>query len=137
MPVSWDWSMSEKKGRVLFVDNDLDTCEMMHMLLASADYDSVTASTIADALWLAKNESFDLILLDWFFDDGTGIELCEMIRTFNPKIPIFFYTAVSQETYLKRIKESGAQGFFIKPVNVGELLQTLSAQISRRVSYER
>jgi DNA-binding response OmpR family regulator len=128
--------MGDKKGRVLFLDNDADTCEMMRAVLASAGYEAVTAMTMTEGLKLARADNFDLILLDWYFEDGIGLDLCQTIRTFNSRVPIFFYTGISNESYLKRIGEAGAQGYFIKPVNVGELLTTLSLQISR-VDYEQ
>ncbi|HEY7914231.1 MAG TPA: response regulator [Blastocatellia bacterium] len=122
--------MDANNGRVLFLDNDLDTCDMMRVLLSNAGYEAVTAMTVTEGLKLARAGDFDLILLDWYFDDGNGLDLCQMIRTFNSKVPIFFYTGVSNESNLNRIAEAGAQGYFIKPVDVGHLLTTLSLQIN-------
>jgi DNA-binding response OmpR family regulator len=121
--------MDGKKGRVLFLDNDDDTCEMMRALLASAGYEAVTATTVTEGLTLAGANNFDLILLDWYFEDGTGFELCQRIRNFNTRIPIFFYTGMANENYLKRVGEAGAQGYFVKPVDIGDLLATLSLHI--------
>jgi CheY-like chemotaxis protein len=118
--------MEQTKGRILFIDDDRDTCEMMRTLLGGAGYDAVSAMTVTEGLRLAKTDRFDIILLDWYFPDGTGIELCQMIRTFDERIPIFFYTGVAQETDIDKAIRAGAQGCFIKPVDVRSLLQTVS-----------
>ena len=118
--------MKETKGRILFIDDDEDTCEMMRVLLGIEGYEAVPASGVSEGLSLAKTDSFDLILLDWHFEDGTGIELCRMIRAFDGEIPIFFYTGGAHESELKKALKAGAQGYFIKPVEVIDLMRTVS-----------
>ena len=94
--------MEKTKGRILCVDDDKDTCELVTVLLGQAGYEVIQALNIADGLTLARREHFDLILLDWFFDDGTGLELCQMIRAFDSQTIILFYSGVA---YKRRDKE--------------------------------
>ena len=137
MVATREWLMAENKGRILFIDDDIDTCEMIRILLGHAGYETVLASTVAEGLNKAKGEPFDLILLDWFLSDGTGIELCEMIRAFDNEVPIFFYTGMAYDSHIKKALQAGAQGCFIKPVEVGNLLQTLSRYSGVRDSTEK
>lgn len=120
------------KGRILFLDDNQDTCELMGLVLGQAGYDIVLGRSMAEGLRLTRNQSFDLILTDWYFADGTGIELCRAIREFDPQTPIFFYTGLTQEEHLRSIIEAGAQGFFIKPVDMETLLETISSQVGTR-----
>lgn len=120
------------KGRILFLDDNLDTCELMGLVLGQAGYDIVLGRSMAEGLRLTRNQSFDMILTDWYFTDGTGIELCRAIREFDPQTPIFFYTGMAQEENLRSIMEAGAQGFFIKPVEMEMLLETISSQVGAR-----
>ena len=46
---------------------------MITLLLGQAGYEVIVATNIAEGLTLARKERFDLILLDWFFGDGTGL----------------------------------------------------------------
>ncbi|HEX8088987.1 MAG TPA: response regulator [Blastocatellia bacterium] len=117
--------MGEAGGRILFIDDNQDTCEMMSYLLSMEGYEVVSASSVTEGLRLAKVETFDLILLDWYFPDGTGIEMCQMIRTFDQEIPIFFYTGVAYESEIKKALKAGAQGCFVKPVDVNNLMETI------------
>ena len=124
--VSMGWVMKKNKGRILCVDNDQDTCEMITLLLGQAGYEVIVAMTIADGLTLARKEHFDLILLDWFFGDGTGLELCRMIRTFDSQTVILFYSGVVDKAEIKQAISAGAQGFLVKPIGIEDLVQTVS-----------
>jgi two-component system, OmpR family, response regulator len=134
MEMANSWVMKEAKGRILFIDDDKDTCEMMCVLLGMEGYEAVLASGVSEGLSLAKAGSFDLILLDWHFEDGTGIELCRMIRAFDEQIPIFFYTGVAYESELKKALMAGAQGCLVKPVDMNDLMQTVSRYSSSKES---
>jgi len=118
--------MENNKGRILCVDNDQDTCEMITLLLGQAGYEVIVAMNIAKGLTLAKREHFDLILLDWFFDDGTGLELCQMIRAFNSRTIILFYSGVVDKDEIQQAISAGAQGFLIKPMGIEDLVLTVS-----------
>lgn len=132
MAAARGWVMSKAKGRILFIDDDADTCEMVRIVLGQAGYEAVSAMSVAEGLNKARTDIFDLILLDWHFPDGTGIELCQTIRTFNKEIPIFFYTGMAYDSHIKKAMQAGAQGCFIKPVDVSHLLRTLSTYSNSR-----
>jgi DNA-binding response OmpR family regulator len=125
---------NDTKGQILFVDSDTDTCDMMCMLLDRAGYLAVAVSTITEGFRHAKTRAFDLILLDWHLQDGTGIDLCKRVRGIDEITPIFFYTGVAYPQELKKALEAGAQGYFIKPVDVDSLLQTIDKQIQHTKS---
>jgi DNA-binding response OmpR family regulator len=120
---------NEIKGQILFVDEDTDTCDLMYTLLERAGYHTVTASSVTEGLQHAETKAFDLILLDWFLKDGTGIDLCKWIRGIDEVTPIFFYTGVAFPHELKKALDAGAQGYFIKPVEIDGLLRTIEQQI--------
>src|SRR5215813_11442785 len=123
------------KGRILLVEDDLDTRDLLFFLLRDAGYETSMASSLAEGLRSAKDSHFDLILLDWFFGDGTGVELCELIRAHDSSTPIFFYTGVAYKTELNKAIKAGAQGCFIKPVDCTELLRAISLQLTDDLSY--
>src|SRR2546423_3642558 len=68
---------SKSSKRILCVDDDQDTCETLSAVLDYAAYETTYALTVAERLSLVKKGGFDLIVLDWIFDDGTGVELCQ------------------------------------------------------------
>ena len=119
-------SMPHTRKRILLIDRDPDTCEMMNYVLTSAGYDFACANTLKEGLTLAQTDSFDLILLDYYLPDGSGLELVAQIRRFDGKIPIFFYTGEAQEEIIRKALETEVQGYLIKPVEIEHVLQTLA-----------
>ena len=123
--------MENPKGRVLCVEDDQDSREMVAALLKLAGYDVVEAQNVTQGLSTGRADNFDLILLDWMFRDGTGIELCKMLRSTGAPAPILFYSGVSSPDEIERAMRAGAEGFLIKPVPVEEFLQTVSGLVQR------
>ncbi|MEN3336096.1 MAG: two-component system, chemotaxis family, chemotaxis protein CheY [Blastocatellia bacterium] len=132
MTTNTDGKNGSVKGRILFLDDNEDTCELLDLVLGQAGYEIVIGHSVAEGLQLIKSKPFDMVLLDWYFTDGTGIELCRAIREADGQTPIFFYTGVAQEQYIRSAMQAGAQGCFIKPVEMDTLLQTISLQIGSR-----
>ncbi|MEW6127461.1 MAG: response regulator [Acidobacteriota bacterium] len=121
------------KGRILFVNPDLETQEMVALIVKDAGYEIISALNIGEGLALVNQANFDLILLDWFFEDGHGIDLCRQIRTQDQHTPIFFYASEGRQSEIKKAINAGAQGFFLKPVAVDHFLTTLSEYLERRI----
>ena len=126
--------MSQRK-RILCVEDHADTSALLKTILEKDGYEAVGASTVAEALDLARGAGFDLYLIDRWLPDGEGIELCRMIRTFDSNTPIVFLTADARETTRVQAMAAGAQGYMVKPGEPGQLEQlvsTLTLQMKRQ-----
>jgi len=121
--------MELTKRRILCVEDHEDTCDLMIMLLERSNYEVWPACTVADGLRLARSEHFDLYLLDNRLPDGTGVELCQLIRESHPRTPILFLTAAVSETDRQRAMSAGAQSFLKKPNDLENLEPTISRLI--------
>ena len=106
--------MRESKPRILFVDDHEDTRLVIITWLGVLGYEVRAAENGAEGLRMARQEKFDLYLLDSRFADGTGRELCEKLREFDPETPIIFYSGETPQR-LKDSMECDAQGFVVKP----------------------
>ena len=115
----------QSKGRILCVDDDVDTCEMLHILLGGAGYEVTTSTSVAEGLSLAKSGQYDLILLDGLFEDGTGVELCRMIRAFDSETPIVFCSGAARQSDVAEGMSAGAQEYLIKPCSLEQIEQTV------------
>ena len=121
--------MTTPKKQILCVDDSTDTCELVTHILK--DYKVTPAYSMADAVKRATAEKYDLYLLDYHLPDGTGLELCLMLRAFDRDTPILFATATSSIKEAQVIT-AGAQGPVRKsddsfiadlPVRVSQLLK--------------
>ena len=99
------------KKRILCVDDHTDMCELVAVILKK--YQVVSAHSMEDALRQATLEKFDLYLLDYHLPDGTGLELCLLIKNFDTETPILFFTGTSSMTK-DQASTVGAQGLVRK-----------------------
>jgi two-component system OmpR family response regulator len=101
--------------RILCVEDDPDSCEMLTAVLRQSGYDVKTAITPGDGIIMLKAYSFDLIILDNWYPDTTGPGLCRSIRAFDKATPIIFYSGAAIESDISEALDAGAQGYVIKP----------------------
>ena len=109
--------------RVLCVEDDRDTCEVLRFVMT--DYNFSTVHSVEDALDLVGNEKIDLWVLDNWLPDGSGIEICELIRNSGDASPIIFTSAVGQRQDIERALEAGATHYIVKPYEPEFLLKTV------------
>ncbi|HKQ06214.1 MAG TPA: response regulator [Blastocatellia bacterium] len=89
----------------------------------SQDYPA--SCKIDPALEVAKGERFGLYVIDNHFPDGTGVELCRAIRSFDAETPLIIYSGTSTSEDLEEGLRAGAQAFVLKPY-LDALLMTMA-----------
>jgi DNA-binding response OmpR family regulator len=115
--------------RVLYIEDHEDTRELVTLVLNQKSYEVVTGSTIKTGVSLAGSQEFDLYLLDSRLPDGSGLELCRMIREFDKATPILFYSAAAYEIDRDQAIDSGAQAYLVKPTHPAELCDVVTSLI--------
>lgn len=116
--------------RLLLVEDDKDSCEALAGFLESSGYDVTIAATIVEGLRCAKAHRFDLIILDNWFKESNGVELCRQIRAFDADTPILFYSAAAYEKDIQEGLRAGAQGYVVKP-NFEQFQEALNEILNR------
>lgn len=86
----------------------------------------------AEALSLARQYHFDIILLDVMVPSVNGFQICRQLRDAKIDAPILMLTA--KDLLEDKIKglDSGADDYLVKPFQVGELLARMRALLRRR-----
>jgi DNA-binding response OmpR family regulator len=120
-------SKREKK-RILLVEDHEDARDIVEIALEG--YTLICARDFNEGLRLARQRYFDLYILDNWLPDGNGVELCRLIREFDPNTPILFYSAAAYARDLQSAFSAGAQDYFVKPVSFGELTKAVAQLIS-------
>ena len=119
----------DPRPRVLCVDDDEDSREMLSLILEFSRIETKAVGTAAQALSSIQAERFDLYLLDARLPDLDGFELCRRMRDFDPHTPILFFSGAGYEADKKKGIEAGADAYVIKPD-----LDSLLARIKKFVS---
>jgi len=115
--------------RILFVDDHEDTHEMLATILGKSGHDVVGADNPLSALVFARNQPFDLFILDKLFTEDSGIELCRRIREFDPSTPIVFFSGDGREAARCESINAGAQAYVTKP-DIDRLLSIVNSLLS-------
>ena len=117
--------MPRQTRRLLSVEDDEETCEMLCGLLGLINCETVTAATVAEALKRIAAERFNLYLLDNWLPGGSGVELCMRIRETDSSTPIVFYSGAALDSEREEALAAGAQAYLIKPLDVAALVETI------------
>jgi CheY-like chemotaxis protein len=121
--------MPRTKRLILCVDDNEDNCFMLTSLLGREGYEAKSAESIEQALEFAHKDSFNIYVLDSWLSKGSGADLCQKIREFDPQTPIIFYSGAAYESDKREALQAGANAFVAKP-HIDELLQTVTRLLS-------
>ncbi len=125
-PLSGSNRPIRRKRRVLCVDDDKDTLELLRVFFESDGFYVKTANTALGATYLLQNSLFDLYLLDNRLPDMHGLDLIKKIRTFDVSTPIVLSSGDAREEEQKRALMCGAQAYVTKPWDPDVLLATVN-----------
>jgi two-component system, OmpR family, alkaline phosphatase synthesis response regulator PhoP len=114
------------KHRILCIEDDQDTCEMLTFALQPSGYEVVSAPTGEEGLSKVLAESFDAVLMDTNLPDISGIELCKQIRESDIPIPIIFYSGEARPDIIEEAIKAGAQAYLTKPIDPFEVEKTIA-----------
>lgn len=120
--------------RVLVVDDEKLIVKGIRFSLEQDGYEVDCAYDGEDALAHAKENSYDMILLDIMLPKLDGYQVCQQIRGFS-KVPIIMLTAKSDDIDKILGLDYGADDYITKPFNILEVKARIKA-IMRRTSPE-
>ena len=119
--------------RILCVEDDVDSCEMIQMLLTLSD-DSYSVTGVhhaSEAMERISAEPFDLYVLDMWLPEIDGLELCRWIRKIDSKTPVIFFTAIGKDSDREAALQAGANEFLIKPNDLDQLVPTIERILTK------
>ncbi len=119
------------RGAILVVEDDRDIRAGLVDALESDGYQAVAAADGKQGLALARQQPFDLILLDIMMPGISGYDVCREIRRRDTATPILMLTAKGGEVDKVVGLELGADDYITKPFGVRELLARVAAALRR------
>ena len=119
--------------RALVVDDEKLIVKGIRFSLEQDDMQVDCAYDGEEALEFARNNQYDIILLDVMLPKLTGFEVCQQIREFS-NVPIIMLTARGDDMDKILGLEYGADDYITKPFSPSELVARVKAHLAR---YER
>jgi PAS domain S-box-containing protein len=121
--------------RVLVVDDDVDSCEIIGLALKRCGVETRLASSAAEALEVLERWLPDLLVSDIGMPDEDGYTLLQKVRALAPEregqLPAIALTAYATEADRARVLAAGFQLHLVKPVELRELAEAVASLAGR------
>ena len=108
------------KGRILVVEDHSDTLRSMKLLLNRLGYEVLGAENMTEALRIAEEQHFDILLSDIGLPDGSGLELLKRIRSIR-EVPALALSGFGMDEDIERSRDAGFSDHLTKPVSIDRL----------------
>jgi DNA-binding NtrC family response regulator len=115
--------MVGRTHRILIVDDDGASLELLSEVLNRANYETFSASTGYDAVKIIQEKPLDLAILDYNLPDTTGLALLQHIKRIRPSIIVIIMSANTSTNVKFDVFEAGAFTFIPKPIDLRQFLQ--------------
>ena len=128
--------MQATTARVMLVDDDADTLDVLDEWLTMSGYEVMTASDGMKAIAMAKQTSFDLVVTDLNMPGLTGLQLLAMLKALDPTIMVIFLTGQgTMQDAIAALREGRAFDFLEKPLNdLQHLNHVIERALARRAA---
>src|SRR3954468_11389162 len=122
--------MSEKKKRILIVDDEPQITRVMRRSLTTHGYDVHVASDGEAALQTFGDWTPDLVVTDLSMPNMSGLELCRRLRAIS-QLPIIVLSVRGEERTKVEALDAGADDYVTKPFGMDELLARIRVGLRR------
>lgn len=118
--------------KILLVEDDRTIASGLEYSLKQEGYEPVLCHDVAMATKVIKEsiQSIDLCLLDLNLPDGSGYDLCQLVKR-ERDIPVIFLTVHDDEVNVVMGLDMGADDYITKPFRIRELLSRIKSVLRR------
>jgi DNA-binding response OmpR family regulator len=121
--------------KILIAEDDPNTREGLREILEAEGYEVLTVPDGQKALETYRAKKPQVLCLDIMMPQVNGYDVCREIRRTDPRTPILFISAKSEEIDKVLGLEIGADDFIVKPFGVKEVIARIRA-VTRRALAE-
>ncbi|MBA3465569.1 MAG: response regulator [Deltaproteobacteria bacterium] len=120
--------------RVLLVEDEPDSADLMTMLLEDADFDVRCVSHAHEALAATPVFRPDVIILDVNLPDMDGIDLATRLRRLDGLsiTRMIAVSAISGAAHVQRAASAGIETYLVKPLRMKDLIELIRAEVSTK-----
>ena len=117
--------------KILIVDDDADTRQLLKIRLESQGYETAFAFDAVSAIGVARDQKPDLILLDFGLPGGDAVIVMERLKTFPAlaHIPVVVVSARDATATEPRATAAGAEAYLEKPIDNEALLRAIRSAL--------
>jgi len=123
-------------ARILIVDDDKDMCQLISEILREESYEVNISYNGEDALSKIKENSYDLVILDYKLFGISGLVALEKARQIKPLIKVIMISAFGNDYTKAKARELGAFDFIDKPFDIEILTQKVKDILIKKTTEE-
>lgn len=118
-------------AKILIVEDELSILKLIEYDLKNVGHECTTCSNGDEAIDIFKDNSFDIVLLDYLLPGKSGVEICSAIRNIDKDVYVILLTAVGDETSKLKAFECGADDYVVKPFSMKEVIARIDRALKR------
>ena len=129
--------MNRKVPNILIVDDDVNICEALSLILRKKGWNIVVANSGKEAIIKSEAMAFNVALLDIRLPDIEGTKLLKLLHETTPKMIKIMITGYPELRNAVDALNGGADAYLMKPVRPEDLLITIRAKLEEQQQAER
>ena len=118
--------------KILWVDDEVELLKPHVLFLRQKGYEVDTCNNGYDAIDMASEGAYDLIILDEMMPGMTGLETLPKIKEVRPTTPVIMVTKSEEENIMDKAVGSKIADYLIKPVNPNQVLLSIKKNVHQQ-----
>ncbi len=112
-------------GTVLVVDDEKEMRDTLKLLLDHSGFQAIVCKSVTDGLSLLSKQFFDIVVTDYYLQDGTGSDILKYCREYCPKTRVIVMTGHASLDNAVDALRNGAFDYVMKPFEFDLLYHSL------------
>ena len=117
--------MPDKKGTILWVDDEIELLRPHILLLEEKGYKVLTVTNGEDAITQVRTGGPELVLLDEMMPGMGGLQTLTLIKEHHPTLPVVLVTKNEEESLMEEAIGKKINDYLTKPINPSQILLTV------------
>jgi two-component system, NtrC family, response regulator HydG len=113
-------------ANILLVDDDLNTCQALQLMLSKEGHDLLETHTGKEALEKVRGEAVDLAIIDWKMPGMNGLEFFQALKAIRPEVVGLMISAHATVDLAVSAIKGGVFDFITKPFRMGDIKKAIA-----------
>ena len=119
-------------GRILVVDDDRKSRNILKRLLTLSNYEVETVTSGQEAVKRLNKSKFNLVLTDLDMPEMDGLALLSHVKSQYPNVSVIVVTGLASGESRNDVLKEGADGLLSKPYTRDQLLAIVSEYLTKK-----
>ena len=124
--------MTEPNIRIMIVDDNVELCEMLSLLLGKEGFNVQVVYNGEMALRMMRSQVPDVMLLDFKMPGMDGMEVLRRVKEIDPDLPVVMITAYAEIHGAVEAIKAGAHDYLAKPFDNHEVIRVIYRALAER-----